>query len=463
MFARLALVRYGYVHHRKARLTVLLALAGLGVLLLGGLVIRSHVRLVRRLLLPVPVIAGFVGLAAGPYGLAVVPDAVVAVWARLPGLLINLVFAALFLGVTVPSAGTLVRLGGPLFRFGAFTALGQYAVAFLLTWWVLSPVFGTPDLFACLLEVGFAGGHGTAAAMAEVFDGLGLEAGGALGQMSATVGIVVAVVGGMLLAQWGVARGFAGQVRPDSRTGKLSMDVDAPGFVRPEARRPAAMGTVSTSVVDPLTFHLSIVLIAVLLGWLMQQAIRGLHTSVAGFPLFPLAMIGGMILQWAGQQTGVARHFDRATFQRIMGLSLDLLIVAAIASLRLDLFLANVAPFALLMVVGIVWTVGTFLILAPRMLPVDWFEQGITMYGTQTGVTAVGLMLLRIVDPDNETTAAQAFAARAMVSSPLIGGGLVTAAMPLLVRGWGLPTMLAATLVVMLVLLLWPTRRGRQG
>lgn len=441
---------------------VFLSLTGLGLLLLAGLFVRSRFAILRRLLLPVSVISGFVGLALGPYGMAVVPAEVVDQWAQLPGLLINLVFAALFLGVAVPSLASLARLGGPLFRFGAFTVFGQYAVGIALTAWVLSPLFGTPDLFACVLEVGFAGGHGTAAAMAGVFDDLGYEAGGALGQMSATVGIVTAVVGGMMLVQWGVRRGFVRHVKPDPETGKIPAEMEGQGFVEPDEQRPAALGTVNPSVMDPLTLHVAIGLIAVLLGWVMQQAIRGLHPSVAGFPLFPLAMIGGIVVQWAAQRLDMARYLDRDTFQRIMGLSLDLLIVAAIASLRLDLVLQNVVPLALLMTLGIAWTVGAFVILAPRMLPVDWFEQGITLYGTQTGVTAVGLMLLRIVDPENRTTAAQAFAARAMVSSPLLGGGIVTAAMPLLITAWGLPVVLAGTLLVMLALWFAPLGQGQR-
>lgn len=443
-------------------MAVLLSLAGLGLLLLAGLLLRSRVRLLRRLLLPVSVISGFVGLALGPYGAAVIPTAVVDTWEGLPGLLINLVFAALFLGVSVPSAGTLARLGGPLFRFGAFTVFGQYAVGIALTAWVLNPLFATPELFACILEVGFAGGHGTAAAMAGVFDDLGFEAGGALGQMSATVGIVTAVVLGMMLVQWGVRRGYVHHVKTDPDTGRIPAEMEGQGFVEPEEQAPSSFGTVNPSVMDPLTLHLAIGLIAVLLGWVMQQAIRGLHPSVAGFPLFPLAMIGGIGVQWAAERLGVARYLDRATFQRIMGVSLDLLIVAAIASLRLDLVLQNVVPLALLMVAGIVWTAGVFVILAPRMLPVDWFEQGITLYGTQTGVTAVGLMLLRIVDPENRTTAAQAFAARAMVSSPLLGGGIVTAAMPLFIQAWGLEAVLLGTLGVMVVLWFAPLGQGRR-
>ena len=110
------------------------------------------------------------------------------------------------------------------------------------------------------------------------------------------------------------------------------------------------------------------------------------------------------------------------------------------------------------MLAGIVWVVASFLWLGPRMLPVDWFEQAIVVYGTQTGVAAVGLMLLRIVDPHNRTTAAQAFAARSMVISPLLGGGLVTATMPLLLQQFGVRRMLAAMTAVAVLCYVWPGR-----
>ena len=153
----------------------IIAFGGLGLLLLAGLCLRAWIAPLRKLLLPVSVIGGFVGLAIGPYGADWVPGDVVSVWSGLPGVLINFVFACLFLGVTLPSTREFVHLGGPLLRFSAITSLGQYAVGAALTWLVLQPLFNTPELFACVLEVGFAGGHGTAAAMGPVFEDLGFE------------------------------------------------------------------------------------------------------------------------------------------------------------------------------------------------------------------------------------------------------------------------------------------------
>ncbi len=429
----------------------ILALGGLSVLMALGFALRLAVPALGRLLLPAALIAGFLGLAAGPHGLDAVPRDVMAAWTAWPAVLINVVFGALFLGAPVPSFAAVARTAGPLVRFSVVNAVGQYVVGLLLTWLVLMPFFGAPALFACLIEVGFSGGHGTASAMASVFTDLGFAAGAALGQMSATVGLVTGVIGGVLLIQWGARRGHASQVA----AGDAALPEDVSGLVPPDARRSIATGTVSAVAIEPLTFHAFVIGLAMLLGWALQTA---LHPAFSGFPLFPLAMIGGMAVQVVAERTGVAAWFDRATFQRLTGLALDLLVAAAVASMRLDLFVQNVVPFTLLMAAAIAWCVGSFLWIAPRMLPRDWFEQGLVVYGTQTGVAAVGLMLLRIADPHTQTTAAQAFAARSIVISPLLGGGLITATMPLLIVQFGLLPMLAVSAVVTGAAWLWPAR-----
>ena len=72
--------------------------------------------------------------------------------------------------------------------------------------------------------------------------------------------------------------------------------------------------------------------------------------------------------------------------------------------------------------------------LARRMLPHEhWFELGLINYGMSTGTTATGFVLLRLVDPELESGAAEDYALAAPLSSPFIGGGMITVAMPLLV------------------------------
>ena len=61
------------------------------------------------------------------------------------------------------------------------------------------------------------------------------------------------------------------------------------------------------------------------------------------------------------------------------------------------------------------------------MHPSHWFEYGICVYGQDTGVIAAGLMLLKMVDPDQQTPVPSAFGYKQPLHSALMGGGIVTA------------------------------------
>ena len=401
----------------------------LGVFLLLGKALRVAVRPFQALFLPASILGGLAALLCGPYLLDLLPAWVSGNWSPLPGLLINLVFACLFLGVALPGARELWSRGGAQLCFGMVIGLGQYAFALLVTVLFLTPVFDVPAVFACILEIGFSGGHGTAAGMSEVFQEVGFPAGSALAQMSATVGIITAVVGGILVINIVVRRGYRtlagnGAGKPlRSRTGLLEK---AEGF-------PIARATVAPESLEPLAFHFALVALAVLLGWAVLDPVRGLHPLLRGFPLFPLAMLGGLVIQALATPLRLTRYFDRDTFERILGFSLEMLVVSAIATIRLDLFVAHLWPFIILMAVGIAWLFVAMLVLAPRMFPQFWLERGVTEFGMQSGVTAMGLLLLRLIDPLYDTGTAEAFGFKQMVYEPFLGGGLLTAAAPFLI------------------------------
>lgn len=439
----------------------------LGVFLLLGKALRVAVRPFQALFLPASILGGFIALLCGPYLLDLLPAWVVASWTPLPGLLINFVFACLFLGVALPGARALWSRGGAQLCFGMVIGLGQYAVALLVTVLFLTPFFKVPAVFACILEIGFSGGHGTAAGMNEVFQQVGFPAGSSLSQMSATVGIIIAVVGGILVINIVVRRGY--RTLAGIGAGRRVRS----GLLEKNEGFPIARATVAPESVEPLAFHFALVALAVLLGWAMLGPVRGLHPLLRGFPLFPLAMIGGLAIQALATPLRLARYFDRDSFERILGFSLEMLVVAAIATIRLDLFVAHFWPFVILMAVGIAWLFFAMLVLAPRMFPQFWLERGITEFGMQSGVTAMGLLLLRLVDPLYDTGTAEAFGFKQMVYEPILGGGLLTAAAPFLIiemgSWWALALALGGMLVFGLISRLngwfrlspWPGGKGQ--
>jgi ESS family glutamate:Na+ symporter len=423
---------------------LMIDLCWLSLLLLIGKYLRSRLVFLQKLFLPASVIAGFIGLFLGPYIVGryvgtVIPPEMMDSWSLYPGRMINVVFACLFLGFSVPSLKTIWKEGGPQLCYGWLVGMGQYMAGVGICVIFLTPVFGVPPIFGCLLEIGFSGGHGTAAGMAETFSGLGFAAGSDLGLMSATVGVISAVVFGMIMVNLAARRGYTKVIKDPKQ---LSVS-EIRGLIPEDKRKHGSITTISPDALEPFAFHAAFVGVAILIGWYMLTGIKSLSANMEpdlfkSFPLFPLAMLGGLLIQIFAGKTGLSKYLDRRTFDRILGLSLDFLVVSAIASVKLDVFFAYFLPFTILMVVGLAWVIFATWFIAPRMLPDAWFERGITEYGMQTGVTAMGLLLLRVADPEFKTPAAKSFGFKQILYEPMMGGGFITASAPILIATFGL-------------------------
>lgn len=458
-----------------------LAVLLLGVLLVVAKLVRLRSRLTQRLFLPSSIIAGGVALLLGPDVLGRIAGGVgdgfpaagiwstevFDVWAELPGLLISVVFATLFLGRHLPRPSVAAALAGPQLAFGVSLAAGQYVLGILLALTILTPVFGLDPMVGALIEVGFEGGHGTAAGLGDTFAELGFEEGLDLALGLATVGVVAGVVVGIALINWAVRTGRAEVVEEDTERSLAQQR----GLFERENREPAATMTVRPASIEPLAIHFGIVAVAILIGQAMLSALQALEEALwidqvelfAFVPLFPLAMLGGVIVQIGIQRFDRTGLVDGQMMQRIQGLALDLLIVAALATLSLQVIADNLVPFLLLAVVGVAWNVGGFLLLARRMIPRYWFERGIGDLGQSLGVTATGLILMRVADPKNETPAYEAFGYKQLGFEPFFGGGLITAASVPLIAQFGPVPMLISMTVLLAVAVVIGLRLGARG
>ena len=392
--------------------------AVLSFLLVLGKFLRVRLSFLQRLYLPSSVIGGLAGLMAlTALGSRVPPEMADGVRA-IPGFMINVIFATLFLGMSAPKLREIVRCAFPQLCLGQVIAWGQYVVGLGLAGFVFTRWCGVPAAFGNLLEIGFEGGHGTVGGMAEAFSSFGWEDGIALGYTVATVGMIIGIVLGMALVQWAHRRGYVREVRSfDDRSVHERMGI------HPRRRRPSAGSqTVSCDSIDSLAWHVSVVGLSCLIGWGLRQLV-----PMEGFPLFPLCMIGGIVLQAAAKRLGVDLLVDRVQMERIAGAALDFLVVSAVATIRLEVVLANWIPLTVLCAAGTAWSVACVIFLAPRIFRDAWFERAIAEFGQATGVTATGLMLLRTVDPENRTPAAVSFGYKQLLHEPFMGGGLWTA------------------------------------
>ncbi|MCC5951090.1 MAG: sodium:glutamate symporter [Acidimicrobiia bacterium] len=455
---------------------VFVALAALGLLVLVGKLIRAHVGVFRRLFIPSSVVAGILALLFGPEVLGrvagdgrladgVFPAEMIAVWSVLPGILISVVFAGLFLGKRIPNVREIWERAGPQVAFGQTLAWGQYVVGLTLALVVLSPLFGIDPMAGALIEIGFEGGHGTAAGLADTFDDVGFAEGADLALGLATVGIVVGVLLGSVFINVAARRGDIDPDAPadpaDEHAGDAGTDDGADERLAEFDERE---GTASVPTIDPLSVHIGLVALAIGIGWLLLEGLRRIESALWGgddgvqvlafLPLFPLAMLGGVAVQLVVDRTGRTDLIDRALVNRITGLALDMLIIAALATLSLAVLGDNWEVFVLLALAGVVWNVGALVFLAPRIIPRDWVPRASGDFGQSMGMTATGLLLMRMADPPNRSGALEAFGYKQLMFEPVVGGGLFTAASLPLIAQFGAVPVLVLCLVLAIV---WAT------
>ena len=453
-----------------------LAAAGL---LLVGFILRVKLRILQVLFIPASIAGGLVGLAIVQTAnqFQTDPSAVDPGWLTgclnwisvdlirqlkpWPGWLIAVVFAGLFLErKSQPFRNSIGKAG----REGLMVwiiVLGQTALGLLATWLLIQPNFDVPNSFGMLIETGFAGGHGTAAAMGPILesDPVNLNAGLDLGIFMATVGLVFGVVSGIVYVNLAVRRGW-------TRAGKVKIPV-LNGLEARADPQPVARGTVRSEVIDPVVFQALILATAVVVGLVLHAVVMQLFPSTENFPLFIYTLIGGLIVRRSMDALRIGDLIDPASIRRLSSAAMEFLVVSAIVSLNVQAVIGLIGPLSILLVVAFVWTGFCLLYVSRRLLPADyWFELGIINYGMSTGTTATGFVLLRILDKDMDSGAAEDFAMAAPLSAPFIGGGIITFMLPYKVLEYvhiGVPTFALCTLLVVLYCagLVWARKDSR--
>ena len=411
-----------------------LALTCLSLILAVGRALGARLQL-RLWGIPEALLAGLLGLLLAPGGpLPLLSPEVMQLWADLPLVLLTLVFGSLLLGKPLPKLEGLWRPVSGQVSLALVLAFGQYVVGGLAVLLVLQPWLGVSPVMACLIEVAYEGGHGSAAAMGPSYAALGFPGGQALGLAMATVGLLSSTLVGGLVVVLARSRGW--------------LLADAPGSAASESASAAsgdsggAMAWAAAWAVNLALVGLAVLTGVGLLGglrWLTAGLGDGVASVVDALPVFPLAIVGSLLVRLALERSGKA-HWASSVVQGQVGtLSADLLITAATAGLDLALLKADWLPLTVLALGGLVWNLAVTLLLAPRLLPADWFERAVIEFGQATGVAASGLLLLRMADPDDRSDALPAFSIKQLMLQPFLAGGVVTVVAPLAVAGWGLP------------------------
>jgi len=444
----------------------------LGMALIGGMLLRRAVPWLAAVYIPASVLAGFLILLVGPQvlgrvtsGWSLIPPPTIPVLAALPGLLINIVFGGIMIGKTLPSIRQIWNDAAPHAILGSVYSFGQFAIGGLAVAALLTPVFGLPDAAGSIIEMSFAGGHGSIAGMGGLLDEAGAGELVDIGLGLATISMLTGVIGGTVLVNWAVRKPGIDVAREYTTTRSTASRLSDVPPNEGDATDDVGLGSISRSF--------GAIAVAIFIGFLLLSGLRVIFAAAGShlldrFPLFPFTVIGGFIVQLVLSRTNHERLVERRTVNDITGLSLDILIAAAIGTLSLSTLGANIASIVILTVLSLTWSVTGLLWLGPRFFSAHWFDRGIADYGQSQGNVATGFILAEMADPAHTTGAAMGYGYKQLFYEPFLGGGILTALSVPIILSIGSLTFGIASALITVGLIIWgivrnPTAGNRSG
>ncbi|MEA4999548.1 MAG: hypothetical protein VB087_09195 [Candidatus Limiplasma sp.] len=433
-----------------------------GILLLSNVLIRKSA-FIRKSLIPTSVLAGFVLLILKTFGVL-----------RIPAQFLEMVtyhgIAVGFIALSLRTVGEGQRgEKGAGLQSGAViisTYLVQAIVGLIIS--VGMAWLGMPGFFQAagiLLPMAYGQGPGQANNVGITYEALGFAGGQSFGLSLAAAGYLCACVVGVIYIAYLTRKGRIARREGARLSGSVTVDQ-----FQDQGEIPLSES------MDRLSVQVALVLLAYLCTYLVTLGVTALVTRFApglARTLSPLLwgfnfIIGSMLAMAFKAVMGFLRKSNMMTRQyqnnyllsRISGMAFDLMIVAGIASIDFSDLSGQWLPFLLMAVAGGVVTFVYLRWLCARVYPGYSDEGFLSMYGMLTGTISSGILLLRPIDPDLETPAA---------NNLVLGSsyGIVLGAPMLIFIGLAAesPLMLGVTfalIVLYLAGLLWLLLRGKR-
>jgi ESS family glutamate:Na+ symporter len=382
----------------------------IAALMLFAHFLTRKVSLVRKSLIPVAALAGFILLMLRATGVLKMPAELLEM-VTYHGIAIG--FIALSLRTTKDGVGGMFA-----FKSGALivsTYLLQAVVGLLISVLLFYTIM--PELFPAsgiLLPMAYGQGPGQANNVGSTYESLGFIGGRSFGLSLAAAGYLTACLVGIWYTRRVLKRRGVHQVDPEPISGSVVTEVFQDANEVP----------LSESV-DRLSIQLALIMVTYLGTFLVTL---GLVTGIAaaapglGKTLNPLlwgfnfitgslvAMLVRGILNKLRKRGVMRRQYqNNYLLNRISGMAFDLMIVAGIASINIQDMQELWVPFLLMAIIGGIITYYYLKVVIPRMTPDYADESFVAMFGMMTGTISSGILPLRQIDPEFKTPAADQF------------------------------------------------------
>ena len=434
--------------------TLLYDICLMSLLIFIAKVIRTKIKLFQNLYIPTALIAGFLGVAGGPFGLDILPLSSQA--SSYSGILIAVLFATMYLGRQEKASFKKMLDGvGDTFFLNTASEIGQYGVAILFGIFVLGALFpGIHSCFALMMPAGFVGGHGTAAAIGSMLEGAGWSDALTIGQTFATFGLLLGIFGGIAIINFCARRGYTRIIRKISA---MPEDMKT-GLIYKENRTSMGENTISPMSLDPLTWHLGLVMVSVGGAYLINFYIFKWFPNIS-IPIYGLALVCGLVVQKILKWCSLNEYVDRRVISRIGSCAADYLVGFGVATINIGVVIQYWKPMLLLCLLGTVFVVLFFFIISRKFFRNFWVERGIYIFGWSTGVMSIAVLLLRVVDPEFKSGVLED-SGFAWIFISFIDIACVTFLPLLVLQGYGLVAGLVLTAAAALCVVLSGIRYG---
>lgn len=438
-----------------------LSLVILSLVFACAALLRRWSRPLRALFIPTAVIGGFLVLGLGPEGVGrltggdgVFSTETFAVWKVLPGLLINVMCASLLLGERLPPLKSIWTISGSHAIMAGIMSAGQFAIGGILVLLLLEPLFGFSSKGGALVEMAFAGGHGTLAGLTPVLVEYGAGELLEVGLGLATIGMVTGIVVGTMLVNYAINSPSIPVARQNPTSPDEDLDIDH--HLPSPDDEPMSEWKGMTQVTAAAVFLGVSIAVGVALLEIFRWTFHLVGSSFFDkFPLFPFTIVGGVIVQLAAVRFDFEWAVNRRSVEGFGGIAVDGIVICAIGTLSLTALGSNIGPLIILAAASVAWSVFMAMVIGRRVFPRNWFEHSIPEFGESQGNVATGFVMVDMVDPARQTDVVRAYSYRQLITRPLIGGGFITALAVPLIDAWGLPVFTLVTATAAVALTVW--------
>ena len=383
----------------------------IAALILLANILRRKVAFIQKTMIPTAVLAGFILLLLRSFNL--MPIITTEFLETVTYHTIALGFIAMSLRVPEKTMETEKMIGSKSGALIVSTYLVQ-ALTGLIISLLLAYTF-MPDLFKAsgiLLPMAYGQGPGQANNVGSTYESLGMTGGRSFGLSLAAAGYLCACVVGVIFINVYSRKGKVNKTTSrDEVSGSITVDMFEDKNEVP----------VSESI-DRLSIQMALICLIYLLTYLVTWGITellmlispGLANTVSTLLWGFNFIIGSMLA--AGCRTFFAglkkvklmnrQYQNNYLLSRISGFLFDVMIICGIASINIDDLQGYWAPFVLMAVAGGIVTFFYLMYMSKKLYKGYEYEGFFSMYGMLTGTISSGVLLLREIDPQMKTPAA---------------------------------------------------------